>query len=311
MRLGIFGGSFDPVHYGHLLLAECCREQCRVGPGLVPAGRQSPAQAGSADSRAPRPRVEMLELAIGWAPGVSGLPTTNSTAAGSSYTVDTLTALSRDTPDAELFLLLGADMLADLPNWRKPREICRLALPMVVRRAGVRRARLRTVLARSPRRADRADSPPPGRHAGRSDSAARKSAAARPPGRASATRRPGAVEKYIADARAVRVAMDCASRASHAASAWLTHFAGHRAFAQVSRHRGTGDRRSLRSASSTCSSCSTAEGPDRERSTSGPAFRSHPHRCHPATPRGSHSRVASGQRQRGFQAFDRVHVSTH
>jgi nicotinate-nucleotide adenylyltransferase len=55
---------------------------------------------------------------------------------GVSFTVDTLTAVVEQRPDAELFFLLGADSLNDLPTWREPRRICELALPVVVRRGG-------------------------------------------------------------------------------------------------------------------------------------------------------------------------------
>ncbi len=55
---------------------------------------------------------------------------------GVNYTVDTLAAIHGQRPDAELFLLLGADSLADLPHWREPERICALAIPVAVRRAG-------------------------------------------------------------------------------------------------------------------------------------------------------------------------------
>jgi nicotinate-nucleotide adenylyltransferase len=133
MRLGFYGGSFDPVHYGHLLLAECCREQCALDavwfvPAAVPPHKQgwtlSPANQ----------RIEMLELAIG---GHESLAVYRGEIerGGVSYTVDTLEQLHREQPQDELFLLMGADSLADLPTWREPARICELAIPVVVRRA--------------------------------------------------------------------------------------------------------------------------------------------------------------------------------
>ena len=64
MRLGLYGGSFDPVHYGHLLLAECCREQCRLDavwfvPAAVPPHKQNRTLSPAGE------RIEMLKLAIG------------------------------------------------------------------------------------------------------------------------------------------------------------------------------------------------------------------------------------------------------
>lgn len=134
MRLGIFGGSFDPVHYAHLLLAESCREQCRldevwwVPTASAPHKRHLPAASA-------RQRIDMLQLALSGeeAMQVSLLEVDRG---GISYTVDTLAAVHAEHPDAKLFLLLGADSLVDLPNWREPERICALAIPVAVRRAG-------------------------------------------------------------------------------------------------------------------------------------------------------------------------------
>jgi len=134
MRLGLYGGSFDPVHYGHLLLAECCREQCRLdavwfAPAAVPPHKQdhplSPASS----------RTEMLKLAIGGHEAFS-VYLGEVDRGGISYTVETLEKLRTDHPADEWFLPMGADSLADLPNWRKPERICELAIPVVVRRPG-------------------------------------------------------------------------------------------------------------------------------------------------------------------------------
>ena len=135
MRLGIFGGSFDPIHYGHLLLAECCREQAGLDqvlfvPALIPPHKQQQQRAAAAQ------RVEMLKLAVGGQTEFV-ISTKEIERGGVSYTVETLAELRRDQPDDELFLLLGADSLADLPTWREPARICELAVPLVVRRAGM------------------------------------------------------------------------------------------------------------------------------------------------------------------------------
>jgi nicotinate-nucleotide adenylyltransferase len=134
MRIGIFGGSFDPMHFGHLLLAECCREQgqldaVRFVPAAVPPHKQQ------RDLTAAQSRIEMLELAIGGhsAFSVSRYETDRG---GVNYTVDTLAHFCDEDPAGEFFLLLGADMFRDLPHWRQPERICALALPMAVRRSG-------------------------------------------------------------------------------------------------------------------------------------------------------------------------------
>ncbi|MCR4411066.1 MAG: nicotinate-nucleotide adenylyltransferase [Thermoguttaceae bacterium] len=134
MRLGLYGGSFDPVHYGHLLLAECCREQAHLDqvlflPAAVPPHKRdrvlTPAQQ----------RIEMLELAVA---GHEAFAVSRYEAdrGGVSYTVQTLEHFRRQQPEVELFFLLGADMLNDLPDWYEARRVCELAMPLVVRRAG-------------------------------------------------------------------------------------------------------------------------------------------------------------------------------
>ena len=132
MRLGIYGGSFDPVHYGHLLLAESAREQCRLDqvwflPAAVPPHKQQ------RDLVPAHRRVEMLQLAIlGHASFL--ISTREIDRGGVSFTVDTLAAIQADHPGDELFLLLGADALNDLPGWREPARICSLATPAAVHR---------------------------------------------------------------------------------------------------------------------------------------------------------------------------------
>jgi len=125
MRLGLLGGTFDPVHLGHLLVAESCREQLRLDevwfiPAAVPPHKQQQTLSPGAT------RVEMLKLAIGGheAFRVSEIELNRG---GVSYTVDTLNAVRVVRPDDEVFLLLGADSLADLPTWRDPQRICELA----------------------------------------------------------------------------------------------------------------------------------------------------------------------------------------
>jgi nicotinate-nucleotide adenylyltransferase len=132
MRLGIFGGSFDPVHYGHLLLAESAREQARLDevwfvPAAVPPHKQ--AKTLSDD----RHRVEMLQLAIGGhkAFQVSEIELQRG---GASYTFETLEQIHAQRPSDDLFFLMGGDSLRDLSTWRNPQRICELASILVVHR---------------------------------------------------------------------------------------------------------------------------------------------------------------------------------
>lgn len=134
MRLGIFGGTFDPIHYGHLLLAECCREQCELDrvwfvPAAIPPHKQA------RDVSSAEQRIEMLQLAVGGhaAFEVSRLEVDRG---GLSYTAETLAAVAGQAPDAQLFFLMGADSLSELPTWREPARVCQLATVIVVRRPG-------------------------------------------------------------------------------------------------------------------------------------------------------------------------------
>lgn len=132
MRIGVYGGSFDPVHIGHLLLAECCREQAALDRVLfVPAATQPHKQ----DRRLadPQHRIDMLRLATGGHPAFD-VATLEIDRGGVSYTVDTLAAVKSAHPAAELCLLLGPDALAGLPTWREPRRIAELAKLVAVER---------------------------------------------------------------------------------------------------------------------------------------------------------------------------------
>ena len=134
MRLGVFGGSFDPVHLGHLELATCCRQQAALETvWFVPAARQPHKPQGPEASDADR--LAMLKLALADRPEF-GVCTLELDRGGVSYTVDTLEAIHAERPHAELFLLMGADSLKDLPHWREPARVCQLATPLVVHRAG-------------------------------------------------------------------------------------------------------------------------------------------------------------------------------
>jgi len=133
-RIGILGGSFDPVHYGHLLLAESAREQCRLDevwfmPAAVPPHKQSKKMTSA------KARLEMLSLAIAGNDAfvVSSIEIDRG---GVSYSVETLGEVKSQQPDAELFFLMGGETLNDLPNWREPGRVCELAIPTVVHRAG-------------------------------------------------------------------------------------------------------------------------------------------------------------------------------
>jgi nicotinate-nucleotide adenylyltransferase len=132
MRLGIFGGAFDPIHNGHLLLAEQCREQCQLDevwfvPTKIPPHKEPGSLSPDAD------RVEMLKLATAGRPEfvVSEIELKREEV---SWTVDTLRQLREDRPEDELFFLIGADSLRDFPTWKEPETIAELASVVAVNR---------------------------------------------------------------------------------------------------------------------------------------------------------------------------------
>jgi nicotinate-nucleotide adenylyltransferase len=132
MRLGLYGGSFDPVHYGHLLLAECCRETLSLDEvWLIPAA--IPPHKQTQDRAAAKHRLQMIELALAGHEQIRA-SSIEIDRGGVSFTVETLAQVHTLLPQATLFLLMGADSLHDLPTWREPDRICALSVPTVVRR---------------------------------------------------------------------------------------------------------------------------------------------------------------------------------
>jgi len=133
-RLGVFGGSFDPIHRGHLALAECCCEAVGLDRVLfVPTAKQPLKPSGPVAANGAR--LAMLELAIADTPQFE-ISTLELDRGGVSYMVDTLRELRQSKPHAEFYLMMGADSLSELPRWRGPREICELSTLVVVNRPG-------------------------------------------------------------------------------------------------------------------------------------------------------------------------------
>lgn len=135
-KLGIFGGSFDPIHNGHLALARACQEQAALDevwftPTAIQPLKHHGPQAANAD------RVEMLRLAIDESPRSSWrICTIEVDRGGKSFTVDTLRQLHEELLETALYFMIGSDAIRDVARWKEPREIFRLATPLVVHRAG-------------------------------------------------------------------------------------------------------------------------------------------------------------------------------
>ncbi len=148
MRIGVFGGTFNPPHLGHLV----CAQEAYVQLGLhlvmlIPVF--TPPHKPLDDEPGPEHRLELCRLAVAGDErlAVSDIETARR---GPSYTVDTLQELHAKEPDNELFLILGGDVAAGLPRWRAPHRVLELATPAVANRRGTPRARAVSALAELP-----------------------------------------------------------------------------------------------------------------------------------------------------------------
>jgi len=134
VRLGIFGGSFDPPHVGHLLTAVDAFEQLRLDRLIFVPAYIQPLKTAATTAPAPA-RLVMVQLLI------QGDERFDADAieidrGGLSYTVDTLETFAQRFPDAERFFLVGEDAMASFAAWRNPDRILRLATAAILRRRG-------------------------------------------------------------------------------------------------------------------------------------------------------------------------------
>jgi nicotinate-nucleotide adenylyltransferase len=126
MRIGVFGGTFDPPHVGHLLLAADARESLTLDRLIfIPVWAQ-PLKVGTPPVASPQDRLEMVRLAVADDANYA-VDDAEINRKGLSYTVDTLEHLAERYKGAKLFLLLGQDALAGFPKWRNPERIRELA----------------------------------------------------------------------------------------------------------------------------------------------------------------------------------------
>jgi nicotinate-nucleotide adenylyltransferase len=121
-RTGLMGGTFDPVHYGHLLAAEAAREAAQLNevwfiPTYMPPHKGHP----QADAEA---RLAMLEAALAGIPEFRAVDI-ELQRQGISYTIDTVKALMEQYPDRSFYWIAGSDMVKNLPRWREPEELAR------------------------------------------------------------------------------------------------------------------------------------------------------------------------------------------
>jgi nicotinate-nucleotide adenylyltransferase len=134
MRVGVFGGSFDPVHLGHLWIAEAAIEALDLSELRWMPAAQSPLKSSgpiASDSQ----RLIMLGLALSGAEH-HVIDDRELRRGGVSYTVDTVIEMQQELKSAELFLIIGSDSLSTIRQWHRPTELLMRIIPAVVRRGG-------------------------------------------------------------------------------------------------------------------------------------------------------------------------------
>jgi len=133
-RIGLFGGSFDPIHLGHLLMAEAAREELELDRLFFIPAAQSPFKPESKPSP-PAERIRLLRLALAGKDWCEVDPQ-EVDRGGVSFTIATLKDYKRRFPEAQLFYLIGADHVPQLPKWRDANELAKLAEFVAVPRPG-------------------------------------------------------------------------------------------------------------------------------------------------------------------------------
>jgi nicotinate-nucleotide adenylyltransferase len=133
-RLGVFGGTFDPIHNAHIAMARAAQSFAALDEVLFMVSARPPHKREEQKTPA-EARLAMVEAALAAEPGMRACRL-ELDRPGPSYTADTLEALHENHPDAALFLVVGMDSLADLPGWRRPDDILRLAHLLVIPRPG-------------------------------------------------------------------------------------------------------------------------------------------------------------------------------
>ena len=124
MKIGLLGGTFDPIHNGHLAIAREALERLKLDKVLFIPARQQPLK-DRADVETVENRLNMVTLAIKDIPQFE-LSTVETENEGPNYTVDTLRILKKKYSDAELYFIIGWDSLEELPRWKQPEEIIKL-----------------------------------------------------------------------------------------------------------------------------------------------------------------------------------------
>jgi nicotinate-nucleotide adenylyltransferase len=133
-RIGVYGGTFDPIHIAHLAVAEATRESAGLSTILFVPNNRQPLKVEGPYASGPQ-RLRMLQAAIATNPAFR-TSDVELRQEGPSYTIDTMDALARQFPDAELRFLLGADAALGLAAWREPTRLIAAYRPIIMSRPG-------------------------------------------------------------------------------------------------------------------------------------------------------------------------------
>jgi nicotinate-nucleotide adenylyltransferase len=134
-RLGLFGGTFDPPHVGHLVTAVNVRHEVGLDRVLLVVNAQPWQKLGTREITPAEDRFAMVEAAVGSVEGIEA-SRVEIDRGGLSFTADTLHDLQAEAPDRELFVVLGSDAASGLPSWERADEVRALATIVVVDRPG-------------------------------------------------------------------------------------------------------------------------------------------------------------------------------
>ena len=145
VAIGLMGGSFDPIHLGHIEIAKQAKDAMKLEQvWFIPSGRPPhKAHLGAAAAQ----RLEMTRLAIeelAWASPCD----IEVFREGTIYTVDTLGLLTAQYPETTFYYIIGADTLVDLPNWRSPEKVCSLCEFICIKRPGIDDATVQRAMQR-------------------------------------------------------------------------------------------------------------------------------------------------------------------
>jgi nicotinate-nucleotide adenylyltransferase len=134
MRVAIFGGSFDPIHLGHLWMAELSREKMALDEILfIPTATSPLKPQGPVASN--EQRITMLRLALSGHPQMR-VDTREIDRGGASYTIDTVRSLMVERPEDQFYVLMGTDAFNSLDRWKEPEALLSIITPVVLRRGG-------------------------------------------------------------------------------------------------------------------------------------------------------------------------------